>query len=437
MPETAYRLSIAPELEPFRREIEYVCGFLESCHALVRSNSADKVLYYGAGAPAGAVHIPALLFTQGVRADGGGLYPKRERLSEMLRPGQCLLPLADNAAASPALGYDAIGLIFLLLSRLEERDFSSTDRYGRYPVEAALIPPQDGRLYPFADRAARDIAAALTGDPKPPSRARYQVKFTHDVDILRGYHRPLDPLWNAAGDLLKRRRPMDAAQRIRRAYFAGEPWSSFRRLMALSEQYRVQSCFYFMGPSDDRMDSPYVLHMPDLLRAVVGEVRARGHLVGFHPGFGTARNAGQWCSQRDGLQAVIGAPVREGRQHVLDYDAAVTPRIWSDAGMLLDTTPAYPEAVGFRTGSCRPHHAYDLKARRQLPLVQISTAVMEFGLFGGKYRDQSLEKGLADSFWAADVCREFGGTFTVLLHSGQDEEKLWRWAEALLDYAVH
>jgi hypothetical protein len=431
MSETAYRLSLAPVLEAFRPEIEHACGFLDACYLVRRTPDAASVLHYGPDAPPGAIAVPAALFPAGVRVDAGGIHPQRSALEEMTRPGGGLRR-SDPPRGPDGLFYDAIGLIFFMLSRVEEREHPKRDRYNRFPIEAALFAPEDGRLEPLADYAARDLAAAITGNPDPGRRTSYKVLFTHDVDILRGYHRWFEPLRNAAGDIVKRASPGAAWSRLRRAYLEGEPWNSMRRLMSLSEKQGINSHFYFLGPSDDPMDSPYVLRLPGLLRKVASEIRARGHVIGFHPGFHTFDDAGEWKRQRDGLEAVVGAPLREGRHHVLRYDAAVTPRIWSDAGMTLDCTPAYPEAVGFRTGTCRPHQAYDLRGRAALPLLQVSTPVMEFGMFGGKYRDLSVEQAVAESVWAADVCRDFGGIFTLLFHSGQNDPKLWAWAEAVV-----
>ncbi|MBM3527031.1 MAG: hypothetical protein FJX62_02975 [Alphaproteobacteria bacterium] len=435
MSEVAYRLSVAPELDRFRPEIEFACDFLDLSHFVVRAPDGARVLHYGPNAPAGAVTVPAALFPEGVQVDADGLHPEREALARLVALKEAGLLPPQGDASSP-LRYDAIGLIVLLLSRLEERGHPARsrehDRYGRFPVGAALIAPDDGRLYPWADRAARDLAAAITGEPRPASRTHYAVKFTHDVDRLRGYHRPFEPIRNAAGDLLKRGNPRAALSRLKKSYLNGEPWRSARRLMDLSERHGIASHFYFMGPSEDTRDSPYVLSMPDLLRALTGEIRERGHVVGFHPGARTPADADEWRRQKDGLETVISMPVTEGRQHTLRYDAEATPRIWSDAGMTLDCTLAYPEVVGFRSGTCRPHRAYDLVARRALPLKQISTAVMEFGLIGGRYFDHPVSKVLADSLWARGVCREFGGTFTILLHTGQSDPRLWNWIEALL-----
>jgi len=431
MAETQYRLSLAPALEPFRSEVEYACEFLDLAYGLKRAPEAARILHYGPNAPAGAVAVPAALFPDCVRVGADGLHPRGDALAAAAGLNGRLRPSANGAV----LAYDAIGLIFLLLSRLEERDHPARDRYGRFPLSAALFPAEEGRLYPHADRAARDLAASVTGNPNPPPRTRYAVKLTHDVDMLKGYHRAWEPLRWAAGDALKRARPGAGLARLGAAYFGGEPWRSSRRLMRLSELRGIKSHFYFMGPSLDPMDSPYVVTMKPTLARLAREIRTRGHAIGFHPGFQTATDAGEWRRQRDGLEAVIGGEVREGRQHVLRYDAAATPRIWSEAGMVLDSTPAYPEAVGFRTGTCRPHRAYDLVARKALPLMQLSTAAMEFGLFGGKYADLPLERAIADTAWAADTCRDFGGTLVLLFHTGQQEKRLWQWLNAALDAA--
>ena len=436
MPECLYRLSIAPELAEFRPEIEHVCGFLDSSYQVRRMQEAERVLHYGPDAPRGAVTVPAALFPSGMRVDANGLHPSQNELARMAsRPDGGIRPAASDGVDA-SLRYDAIGLIFFMLSRLEEREHPSRDRYGRFPVTAALFQPENGRLYPHADRAARDLAAALTGAPEPPLRTRYALKVTHDVDVLRGYHRPLEPLRNAAGDIVKRGRPIAALRRLFAAYGRGEPWRSMRRLMYLSEQHGIQSHFYFMGPSSDFMDSTYAMRWPKLMKQVSTEIHRRGHVLGFHPGFHTYNDAAEWRRQRDGAESIMGHLLREGRHHVLRYDCAVTPRIWSDGGMALDCTLAYPEVVGFRSGTCRPHHAFDLVARRTLPLMQISTAAMEFGLFDRKYRDVTLEQALADSFWSAQLCREFGGTFVVLFHSGQAHAKLWKWYERVLQQAT-
>ena len=424
MPATQpYRLSIAPDLEQFRPEIEHACLFLERCHFVARANESDTVLHYGANPLPGAIHVPAALFPHGVRVDARGIHPNRDALHAIeagngpaaLFPG----PVSSSPPDDRRLTYDALGFIFFMLSRIEERGSPERDRYGRFPYDAALVVRRHRAAAALADDAARDLACALTAENQPRNRTNYRVILTHDVDRLHGYHRPLEPLRQALGDIARRGRIDGAMRRLTDAYFAEAPWRSIRALMAASESTGHTSHFFFMGPSRDHMDSPYALRSPDLLRRIAHEIRDRGHGLGFHPGFQTAGNEKEWRKQRHGLEAIIGQPVREGRQHVLCYSPERTPDIWDDAGMMTDFTLAWPETPGFRNGTCRAHQAYSLVRRRTLKLEQVATAIMDFGLFGGKYRDLSIDDAMAECLPVIDTCRRFGGTLAILYHTGQ------------------
>ena len=431
-----YRLSLAPALERFRPEIEHACSFLDRCHLLVRTNEADRVLHYGPDAPAGAVAVPAVLFPDGVRVDGDGIHLD-QAVFAALEDGKGRAPLlppddARRRRQDGVLAYDALGLVFLMLSRLEERGAPVLDRYGRFPYAASLVARRYGAAPPLADEAAQDLAAALLEQGDPPVASRYEILLTHDVDMLKGYHRPWEPLRNAVGDVVKRFDPIRAARRLGDAYLSGEPWGTARDIMGKSEERGVPSRFYFMGPSENSMDSPYALRLPHLLRQLSDEIASRGHIVGYHPCFATADDAGEWRRQRDRLEGVLGRSVREGRQHVLRYSADVTPDIWNDAGMTLDLTLGWPEVTGFRSGTCRRHAAYSLRRRKTLALEQISTSIMDFGLFGGKYRNLTADAALADCRSAADACRKFGGALVVLFHTGQRRPPATSFYERLL-----
>ncbi len=414
----AYRLSLAPEVEAFRPEIEHACVFLDHAHGLVRDGAAARVLHYGSAPPEGAIAVPAVVFPQMVSVDTEGLHPKHDALKA--------------AVADGSLVRDGLGLIFLMLARLEERDAPETDHMGRARYEDSLAYRLGCGGEPLADRAARDLAEGLTGGARGNATA-YEIIVTHDVDRLRGYHRWWQPLRNGAGDVLKRFSPARALARLHDAYASGHPWRSMRALMDLSEARALQSHFYFMGPSDRASDSPYALTMVPLLRAVVSEILARGHVVGFHPGFGTQGEAALWRAQRDGLAAILDCPLEEGRQHGLGWDAAATPDIWDAAGMRLDGTLGYPESTGFRAGTCRRFAAYSLRDRRTLALQQVCTPVMDFGMFGGKYRNLDHQTALTEGERAAAICREFGGTLVLLNHAGQSDERIQRFFAALME----
>jgi len=429
-----YRLSLHPSVESFRPELEFACSFLDRSYPVRRVEGEGQVLHYGPEPPPGAVAVPAVLFPGAVRVDGDGIRPQREGLAraENGSIGALLPPAAEAmgagpARAAPSLAYDALGLIFLLLSRLEERGHPDKDRYGRFAVEASLQWRRARPDAPLADSAARDLAAALLGTASPPTNGSYRVWLTHDVDSLRGYHHPIGPLRNALGDLLKRGDPGAALRRLKRGYLGGDPWRSCRQVMELSERHGFTSRFYFMGPTRDEMDSPYVLREPGVVRRLADEMLARGHKVGFHPGFRTCGNADEWRRQKDGLEAVLGRPLSEGRHHGLMFDAETTWDLWDEGGMEMDASLGYPQPSGFRSGTCRAHPTYSLRRRRALDLLAYPSAIMDFGFFGGRYRDLTVDQALAECRRVVEICRSHGGDLVVLYHPTQvsPETRLW------------
>ena len=436
----SYRLRVDPGAAAFQPEIDYVLSVLERHYPLRRvgpEQTDAPVLHYGAAQDSADVAVPGVLFPGNVevrRADGIFLLPGA--VEGFLAADGGLLPAApDRGDPGGALSYDAIGLAFLMLSLIEERNCPALDRYGRYPAARTFAVRAGLHGVPLADRALEDIARRLLHPAAPSHVSIYEVVPTHDVDRLKAYHWLHEPLRYALGDTLKRGHPVRGLRRLS-AYGAGQPGRSFEWLMGLSERHGLTSHFYFMASSHNSMDSTYARHWPALMRRMAERARGRGHEVGFHPGFMSFDDAAEWRRQKADLERIIGGHVSEGRHHVLRYAADTTPRLWSDAGMAVDHTPSFPEVSGFRTGSTRRYPAFDLCRRRPLEVDLCSTAVMEFSLFGGKYRDLNVEQALAACRPLIAACRRYGGRFVILQHTGVAAPIVRTFYEQLLEEAV-
>ncbi len=419
-----YRLSIDGPLEDFRPELEFACQFLDRCHHLSRQADADLVLHYGANPPQGAVQVPSVLFPNGVQLKPDGIHPNFDTLDGLAAGSgpRALLPPDTRGDAPPnGIGYDALGMIFLMLSRLEERASPATsqDRYGRYPAEASVLSRWSTLATPIADFAAKDIASALIGQPEPPSRTPYKVWLTHDVDRIHGYFTLKHLFKKAAGDVIFRHDPKSAITSLWRAATSGEPWRACRYVMDMAENHGHTCHFNFMGPTENPMDNPYLLRSPGVVRRLAKEITGRGHVVGFHPGADSRRDVVEWRRQRLGLESVIGHQVLEGRHHGLLFDADFTWDMWDEEGMEREMSLGYPAPSGFRSGTCRSHPIYSLRYRQPLKLTAVPTAIMDFGFFGGRYRDVSVDEAISESERIVDVCREHGGDLVVLFHPAE------------------
>ena len=416
-----------------RSEIEYACDFISQAHFLVRTNNASRILHYGPNPPIGALHIPSLLKPYLIIRKNSGIHLDREKFENGIgKTGDGLLP--NEKYGKNKIGYDAIGLIFFMLSRIEERESPILDHYQRFPFFSAFAVKHGWYNNPLADRAAFDVAKALRCDDHPKNKTVFNIRLTHDVDRLHSYHHVLGPLRTAAGHLLKRQAPKLAIKCLNESYFNGEPFRSFSRIMDHSEKKGLTSQFNFMGPTSVSQDSPYALRYKPLLSKIIQYVLKRNHKVGFHPGYYTVDNLNEWKLQKEGLEEIVGDKVKMGRQHVLRFKIDITPTIWDHFGMIHDATLAFPEASGYRPGTCRTFQAYSLKDRRVLNLKMGASAINEFGLFGGKYNNFTIDEALGECIDTINNCRRYGGELVILIHPGWPKDSIvWAFYDQLLN----
>jgi peptidoglycan/xylan/chitin deacetylase (PgdA/CDA1 family) len=423
---TSFQLSLPRQLEEFRPELEYACRFVSQCHPVTLVESMGVVvIHYGPNPPAGAVHIPNSLFPKGVIIDDDGIYPNTCYLRQ-LESGKGDFPvlpvgLVGLSRIGRTFEYDALGLIFLMLSRLEERNNVAVkqDRYNRFPFDASLQARCGSLDIPYADIAAKHLAGAILETPEPECLTKYNVILTHDVDRLHGFDTKKYLAKIVLGDIIFRKSIKLASHRLWDALASGEPWRSCRYVMRLLEHHGFKGHFYFMGPTEHKMDNPYVIKWPDKVRRLTEEIVSRGHRIGFHPGAATLSNKTEWDRQRAGLENIIGMKVTEGRQHALIFDIGSTWDIWDEAGMKNEMTLGYPAPSGFRSGTCRSHAIFSLRQRRELSMRSYPTAIMDFGFFGGKYRDMPLNNALEECQHIIDVCKKWQGDLVVLFHPSQ------------------
>ena len=63
-----------------------------------------------------------------------------------------------------------------------------------------------------------------------------------------------------------------------------------------------------------------------------------------------------------------------------------------------------------------------------------ASAINEFGLFGGKYNNFSIEQALDECQKTIDNCRKYGGELIILFHTGWDEKNpVWVFYKELLN----
>ena len=83
------------------------------------------------------------------------------------------------------------------------------------------------------------------------------------------------------------------------------------------------------------------------------------------------------CKVESGRKCRLKPVMDRKCQHFLHYDIRTTPAVHAEAGSKYDSTIGFNDNVGFRFGTCYPYHLYDLKAEKELPIMEISLIIQD------------------------------------------------------------
>jgi hypothetical protein len=355
--------------------------------------------------------------------------------------GNGRLPVLYGAAADPApdtLDVDVFGSAFFMLTRYEELVTGDRDVHGRFPASASIAGRAGFLGVPIVDAYVELLWDALRRAwPRLRRRARaFEVILTHDIDdpLATLDHGPADVARQLAGDLVRRRDARLAARRARSLLGDRrlDPHNTFDFLMGVSERHGLRSAFYFLAHRDRRpRDGGYLYEHP-WVRALIGRIGRRGHEVGLHPSYCTYRDAARTSEELARLLRVAqdeGVCQDEwgGRQHFLRWANPVTWRNWDAAGLSYDSTLAYADEAGFRTGTCHPYRVFDLEDRRPLRLRETPFQVMDVTLLSSMALTPDAARSAVMDI--AAQCRRYRGRLGILWHNNTllrtDREKRW------------
>ena len=327
------------------------------------------------------------------------------------------------------LPIDIFGGIFFLLSRYEEAvEGAVRDRFGRFPAKASLAFRESFLERPLVDEYV-EILWSMLLRLRPGLRRRnhrYALHVSHDVDVpFLGCGVPMNRLVRgAAGDIIVRRAPVQAARRLVSSLFGlsdSDPGNTFDFLMSSSERAGAVGEFYFMAT--DRtcpLDATYDLEDPEI-EGLMTAIHSRGHRIGLHPGFETFMDAAKTGDEFERLRRSCDRfGVRQdrwgGRQHYLRW-APCTWQNWEDAGLDYDSSVGFADHVGFRAGTCREFPVFNLRTEKQLSLREKPLVAMERTLLDPTYMGLSPAECVAKMGTLAATCRRFGGTLSILWHN--------------------
>ena len=325
---------------------------------------------------------------------------------------------------------DVLALTFMLLTRWEESVIPAHDVHHRFPSTASIAHRQGFLHRPLLDEIGLALQAwlkALLPGWQPVER-RFHIQLSHDLDHLNPI--PARNLWReTAGDFVTRRDLPMALDSLFQIITGRARWRNHlavRELAALSERYGLESVFYVLVSEPSLYDEGYSLEDAKIRRLLRG-LRAKGLVVGIHPGYETLDDTQRLKDAVIRLESALDEPIAEGRQHYLRFIVPDTWRHWDEAGLAYDSTLGYADAEGFRCSTCYPYPVFDISQDRELVLREIPLIAMDTTL--RQYRKYTPEQTRQVILDLAQRCRAVNGTFTLLWHNTSLLREWRSWAK--------
>lgn len=159
------------------------------------------------------------------------------------------------------------------------------------------------------------------------------------------------------------------------------------------------------------LDPSYSL-TPDVVRDLTSLGRD-GWTIGLHPSIDAWKDPEALRHARTRLEAALGTPVHDCRQHWLRFSWSGTWAAQQEAGFLRDSSLGFNDRPGFRTAAALEYRPLgstrDERSLLTTPLMLMDSHLYDYGLVADEQRAAAM------STWTREV-QAVGGTAAVLWH---------------------
>ena len=331
-------------------------------------------------------------------------------------------------------GIDLFAGLFFMLTRWEEALPAEKDLHARFPASAAAIVKAGYILRPVVDEYATLMRGWLLalGYPVPEDRTEYTVVPSCDVDMP--YYWQSKPLWKSLGGrLLKHWNVLESVEDYREyknttSGTSKDPFDTFDYLMTLAEQHETRFQFNFIGGGKTKFEGYYPVNDP-FITSLITSIKSRGHKIGLHPSYDAYTDAKMIAMEKQAVEEAAGMSITSSRQHYLRFSLPETWSALAQAGITEDSTMGYAAEPGFRCGTCKPFHVFDIHKREQLDLIERPLLIMDVSL--RMYKQLSVEESIVLSDKIKAQVKKHNGELVILWHNSSlskiDGWEGWNW----------
>lgn len=290
-------------------------------------------------------------------------------------------------------GFDIFEMIFFHFSRYEERRHKFSDYLTtRYEFEKKLALVKFGlEKIPVVDELIAAFIEVVTGRKE---KFEKPISLSHDIDYIQKFKSPFSIIRKVAGHFRHRKSLLGF----------GYLWQSYMDYLLrgkdgfdtfdwMLSKKNIDKSIYFLVGGVHKEDNEYDLKGRTFQKALKLS-KERQYKIGIHPSYESWNDLVLIRAEKEKLEDEVGEEIVMSRQHFLNFDIDITPKILESIGIKEDSSLGFARHTGYRCGTGFPYNLYDFKHEKAFDVVERPMVFMDVAWLFESIRND--EKGLPD-----------------------------------------
>ncbi|MEN9303677.1 MAG: hypothetical protein RL264_2106 [Bacteroidota bacterium] len=332
---------------------------------------------------------------------------------------------------------DPFAAIFYILSRHEEYETSTFDKFGRFEGKNSVLFRYGWHEKAMCDRWAEDIIAWIEERFGKFERTQIQdvnIVPTFDIDNAFAYKYKgiLRTILSDFKDVLFGRRKRLMERRKVQAGFQTDPYDTFQKIENVVSEFEYARIFWLLGDFakyDKNLSFKNKKHR-QLIQRMAQKVT-----IGIHPSMKSNTYDYYLHNEIERLEEIIKNRVHNSRQHFLYLRFPYTYETLQAQEITDDYSMGYADIAGFRAGTARSFLWFDLKKNEVSKLRVHPFAYMDGTL--NEYLKLSPTEAKEKIQALFDEVKNFGGDFVFIWHNETiGDYAHWKGWSDVLDFSL-
>lgn len=323
---------------------------------------------------------------------------------------------------------DPVASVFYTLTRYEEYVTKEKDQHERFPFEESYLKEFSWIEKCMCDRWAVEIIKFLQLENQIPS-SKVKLIPTFDIDNTYAYRLKTGKLkfLSICKDLLNFNfeRIKERKQVLRGAK---DPYDTFDLIREIGIKNKETKLFWLIGERAEK-DKNISIENREHQQLIIS--LDKDFEVNLHPSYNSNGDIQLIDNEKSKLEKLLSRKVIRSRQHFLRFQLPNTYQVLNSIGFKHEYSMGFAEHVGFRSGTAKSHHWFDLTQNKKTDLIVHPFAYMDGTL--NEYMQLSIQESKQKIQQLYNEVCEFGGDFIFIWHNETiGDYKKWKgWSEVL------